>query len=647
MPLLDQNVYFGYIRDAINDDDPALNTHSDDFNGALNHGGGYGNVYYKTATMLYNLQYVLGEELFQKALQHYFNQWKMAHPYFEDFRASIIQYTKTDLNWFFDQWLETTKKIDYSVGKVNRVDGVNKVEKAEVKSNFEIQFRRKGLMQMPIDFTVYTKDSNYQFVIPNTYFVKQTSATVLPTWKGWGLLNQTYTAKISLPAGSKITNIQIDPTYKLADINQLDNSSKRPILFTFDHQLNNPMDRKHYILKWRPDVWYNNYDGVKIGLHFNGNYMNQKHVFSFTTWYNSAMATNYKTINYIESSKIYPIHYNLSYRHRMAKLLDLDLQSRVLDGLVLNKIGLNKTVRNTTYKINVKSMRRVQLYYLPAFEKINVNGLYFHPELSSYDKWNNTLNLEMEHNYSKGIGTGKIIVGMRTSAIYSDFDYASIYMNIVQNKTLHKFDLRTRLFAQYMTGNNAAPESQLYLAGANPEEMAENKFTRSAGILPADWFSIGQNTNHFQMGGGLNIRGFAGYLMPVTQGLNQYFMYKGNSGASVSLELDYDKYFNIPPRGLLKNFHLDSYIFGDAGILQANNPKISETTLPIDNQTISTNVLASAGAGFALTIKRWSYFDGIKPLTIRFDMPLYLSNAPFVDENNIKFRWQLGINRTF
>jgi hypothetical protein len=124
-------------------------------------------------------------------------------------------------------------------------------------------------------------------------------------------------------------------------------------------------------------------------------------------------------------------------------------------------------------------------------------------------------------------------------------------------------------------------------------------------------------------------------------------MYKGNSGASVSLELDYDKYFNIPPRGLLKNFHLDSYIFGDAGILQANNPKISETTLPIDNQTISTNVLASAGAGFALTIKRWSYFDGIKPLTIRFDMPLYLSNAPFVDENNIKFRWQLGINRTF
>jgi aminopeptidase N len=198
-----------------------------------------------------------------------------------------------------------------------------------------------------------------------------------------------------------------------------------------------------------------------------------------------------------------------------------------------------------------------------------------------------------------------------------------------------------------MSGNNAAPEAQLYLAGANPEEMAENKFTRAAGILQADWFNSGTNINHFQMGGGLNIRGFAGYLVPVNVGLNQYFLYKGNSGASVSFELDYDKYFNIPPRGLFKNLHLDSYLFLDAGVLQANNPNISETTLPIGVTKVSTTLLSSAGSGFALTIKRFGYFDGIKPLTIRFDMPLYLSTAPFVDNETIKFRWQLGINRTF
>ena len=46
----------------------------------------------------------------------------------EDFRNSIIQYTKVDLNWFFDQWLESQKRIDYSV---------------KVKGN-QVNFKRKS-----------------------------------------------------------------------------------------------------------------------------------------------------------------------------------------------------------------------------------------------------------------------------------------------------------------------------------------------------------------------------------------------------------------------------------------------------------------------------------------------------------------------
>ena len=83
--------------------------------------------------MLYNLQYVLGDELFLEAMQHYFQKWKMAHPYFEDFRESIIKYTKVDL-LVFDQWLETSKTIDYSINNV----------KNTTEDNFEITFERKG-----------------------------------------------------------------------------------------------------------------------------------------------------------------------------------------------------------------------------------------------------------------------------------------------------------------------------------------------------------------------------------------------------------------------------------------------------------------------------------------------------------------------
>ena len=70
--------------------------------------------------MLLNLQYVLGDSLFQQAMKHYFNQWKFCHPYPEDFRNSIIQFTHVDLNWFFDQWMESTKTIDYAISRVKK-----------------------------------------------------------------------------------------------------------------------------------------------------------------------------------------------------------------------------------------------------------------------------------------------------------------------------------------------------------------------------------------------------------------------------------------------------------------------------------------------------------------------------------------------
>ena len=108
------------MKDATIYNTPKLNTHSHDFGSALGHGGGYRHVYYKAGTMLYNLQYTLGDDLFLEAMQNYFNTWKMCHPYFADFRRSIMDYTKIDLNWFFDQWLETTKTIDYKIEEVKK-----------------------------------------------------------------------------------------------------------------------------------------------------------------------------------------------------------------------------------------------------------------------------------------------------------------------------------------------------------------------------------------------------------------------------------------------------------------------------------------------------------------------------------------------
>jgi tRNA-dihydrouridine synthase len=71
----ESEVYNGYQYDAVRDRLPPLNTHSDEFGYWQARGyGGYGHAYSKTATMLYNLQYVVGDSLFLSAMRHFAQQ---------------------------------------------------------------------------------------------------------------------------------------------------------------------------------------------------------------------------------------------------------------------------------------------------------------------------------------------------------------------------------------------------------------------------------------------------------------------------------------------------------------------------------------------------------------------------------------------
>jgi hypothetical protein len=65
-------------------------------------------------------------------------------------------------------------------------------------------------------------------------------------------------------------------------------------------------------------------------------------------------------------------------------------------------------------------------------------------------------------------------------------------------------------------------------------------------------------------------------------------------------------------------------------------------------QVIFVTPRIDAGAGALFTIKSWGKYQKIQPLSIRFDMPLYLSDRPYVDNTgNFAFRWVVGINRAF
>jgi len=619
---IDSRVYYAYLRDATKYNDPALNTHSDDFGSALGHGGGYRHVYYKTGAMLYNLQYVLGDELFIEAMQHYFQKWKMAHPYFEDFREAIIEYTKVDLNWFFDQWLETSKTIDYSIDNIEKT----------TEDNFEVTFERKGEMQMPIDFSVFANDGKeHKFHIPNHWFIKNTDATVLDKWHAWGKLYPNYTASINIPSG--IDYVVIDPSQRLADRYMLNNVSKVPMDVDFDSKIWNMPNWKKYELNARPDLWWNNYDGVKVGLHFNGDYMNYHHKIDANIWLNTGILQDYQ---YYDSYKneYNPFSYRFNYNtglDKFSKHTDMTLHSRMLDGLNLNKIQLKKydySKKNLFYA-GFKSMYRA-----------NISDLrYTNYKVWENDKFNNTASFGWTHSYSYKGGKGNINLELTSSSVGSDYDYSKVVLTSIHKSKLGKLQLNTRIFGQYGSGSNWAGESKLNLAGANSEELMENKFTRSLGFIPNEWLGYDNTTNHFHMGGGLNLRGYTGYFSPeINANGDNVSSYQGESGVSISAELEIQKILPI-----IKNqSKLKTYLFADAGI-------INTTEITSENyKDAFSNLRSDAGIGIALTLNKWGALQMVKPLTLRVDFPFFLNRYPYVDEGNIQTnRFVVGIGRTF
>ena len=627
--VINSTVYNGYMYTAARGGEADLNKHSDAYGGAIGHGGGYAQVYYKTAVMLYNLQYVLGDSLFLGAMQHYVQQWKFAHPYFEDFRNSITEYTNVNLNWFFDQWIESTNTIDYAI---------KSIKKGENKDEYLIAFERKG-MQMPIDFSVISKnDTAFEFHIPNNWFEKQTDAQILPRWIGWDKLQPLYTATVVIPGGIK--DVVIDPTMRLADIHMLDNSKHFPVQYRFDSKIYNPPNWQKYELYSRPDIWYNGYDGVKMGVHFNGNYLNYKHVFSATVWLNMGLGQSYlDTITSVHGKQQFDqVSFIANYQTATDKFMkgsSFNCSAKALDGLHGYTIGFDKKDRSNKNKMYIffKSMYRRSLYdlhYLLLPDEWQANQL------------NNTINLGLEHKYNYKQGIGNIHIGTRTSAILSDYDYQSIHINAINRTSFWKLLLSTRLFAQYGTGNNWASESSLFLSGANPEEMMENKYTRSRGFINPDWATYGASQNHFHHGGGLNLRGYAGYFSPEnTADGTIIYTYKGQSGAAVNAELEFNNLVSIKKKNwLTRTFKLQTYLFGDAGVINYVTAK-NNNTFDIENIRID------AGIGTALTIQKFGVLQTVKPLTIRFDMPFFLNRMPATDKNFVQYRFVVGINRAF
>ena len=66
--------------------------------------------------------YVVGDNVLKKGLKKYINDWKFKHPDPTDFKRIMENISGLELDWYFEQFVETTNTIDYEVFNVEPTD---------------------------------------------------------------------------------------------------------------------------------------------------------------------------------------------------------------------------------------------------------------------------------------------------------------------------------------------------------------------------------------------------------------------------------------------------------------------------------------------------------------------------------------------
>ena len=171
----------------------------------------YGEITYgKSATVLYTLEKVIGEETLKRALRTYFMRYRFTHPTKKDFLKTVEEVSGQNLHWFYDQAVYGTQVLDYEIvsARSDRLDWY--VEKQPEEKKGETLYEDTILAHR-----------NGDFVFPVDILVKfDNGESATEHWDGkdrW--TRYTYHKK------AKVVSAEIDPEHKIwLDKNFFNNS---------------------------------------------------------------------------------------------------------------------------------------------------------------------------------------------------------------------------------------------------------------------------------------------------------------------------------------------------------------------------------------------------------------------------------------
>ena len=208
LPLHQYNSYRGYQDLANSGLEEPLSTHADHYN--TNYAYSQAS-YSKGAVFMTQLGYIVGDSVRDRILLEYYNQWRFKHPNANDFIRVAEKVSGLELEWYKEYWVNSTKTIDYAIGNIDIVN--NKTT---------ITVKRKGKMPMPLDILVTFKDGSQEvhYIPLNLMYGAKPAENKIPRtvhqeWK-WTDPEYDFTTERRI---TDIKSIEIDPSHRLADIN--------------------------------------------------------------------------------------------------------------------------------------------------------------------------------------------------------------------------------------------------------------------------------------------------------------------------------------------------------------------------------------------------------------------------------------------
>ena len=578
----DYLLYYRYYRSGNSE---PINTHFDWFQNDP-----FIPYYQKMSLVISQLRLVLGDSLFWKGIRFYYDIWKFRHPYPENLFSSFEQVAGLQLDWFFDEWLNTTWACDYAV------DGLRQKfyhDNSTNKYQAEIHFRRNLPIAMPLDFRVYLKNGSFlDYRIPlgeGQNFQNVADSAITP----WSFDRMRKTVRLNLP--DKIRYVEINPTHQLLDINPFNNSSRcfPPMHFYFMHRQYLFPNTDGYTTTVFPHLFYNQIDGIQLGIRTRGNfiYPEYQHRLTFLMGLRSFLPDAdfwFETPLYFLKNDIHVVAnvYNSSGRLGGGGWLQYNSNTRAGNFLALSGWQFRR-VYDTDY------------FPYPVAR----GNLSFLNLVLQYSRWQRgylPLGYELK-------STAEL------SAFGSDFDYQS--WDLAGTWRLpavfsQKITINIGTGSQY--GN--VPVQKLYRPGGDKSyAFFNNPYFRARGTLPPEWWRKG---HLFQSGGG-NLRSLA----------NDWYNY-GEHYIAGQLTITLGNPLNLTT-------------FYWPYLSDLNFSVYTSTSSWSDKWDDFSTFLSETGVTLSLSrLPFVFYFMDIEGLHL--DFPFWVNDK--IDDNNFDFRWVLRMD---